>query len=677
MKEFLLEIYGEEMPARMQKSSRVQWQDIFDTQCRAHRLPAQNIKSFITPYRLTLSADLPSHQEAETQNVRGPRIDAPQKVLDGFMKGHGLTSLDECQVQKIKDVAYYFIHHQSPVRASDDILPAMIASCLQKMRWQKSMRWGKGVFMWVRPIASILALFDGKPLRGGFSLGRAAHPPAWTNKNPDLPFANTTFIKAKKVTLRNRRDYHKKLEGAGIILETEQRMDIITKSLPAISPARARVMASLTERPVMLTGKMPDLAHHLPLAVVEAVCEDQIVLIPLKDKKNKLSGDFMVMTNNTSPQHKNDIIKGYETLLSARLNDAHFYIGQDRKKTLDGMKKDLGAMVFHQKLGTMQERCSRIESWVRLLAPRYELQADEVDKIVPLVTLAKADLASQMVFEYPSLEGVMGGYYAARESLPESHCVAIGEHLLPQTAHSPMPHSMMAHLISFADKMDMLASFFAIGHAPTGSKDPYALRRTAIAITRLALDERVNLSFADMSEAMEQLGVKKNVAVRVMDFLKERLEWYVLHHEGIGLDAVRAGLQAQEFFTRPLKSFLGHVRILDEFFSAPQGAQLVMLYKRIKNILPEDINEDMKKSAPVDVSLFGDEEVRLYEAWQDVKNKRDDDFKSSLLALTSLLVPLDDFFNGVKVLADDEKLRANRLALLAAIGDDIQCFFVL
>ncbi len=700
MAELLLEILSEEIPARMQAHAARELCRLVTERLTGAGLAFSQARAFVTPRRLALVVDgLPKRQPDAVEEKKGPRLDAPVRAIEGFLKGHGLASIDAAEVRETDKGTFYFAVKRVKGQASAKVLPGIIAESIQALSWPKSMRWGENRFAWVRPLHGVLAVFDGRRLAGALELGNGAV----------LAFGNTTrghrFLKPGKFRVTGFADYEAKLEQAKVILDPAKRRAAILKQarqkaaqakleLPD-DPALLDEVTGLVEWPVVLLGRIEERFMDLPPEVLTTAMRAHQKYLALTDKDGNLAPRFLVVANMESADKGKAIAAGNERVLRARLADARFFWDQDRKQSLAARTPRLGDIVFHAKLGSLDEKIDRVQALAVEIAG-YVAGADK-DRVRSAARLAKADLVTGMVGEFPELQGIMGRYYALADGEHPEVADAIAEHYAPQGPGDACPGAPVSVAVALADKIDTLAAFFRIDEKPTGSRDPFALRRAALGVIRLIVENQVRLplrrvvesakglidhtllkrgSQASLSRTVPGWGEIDTTVLAVLDFFADRLK-VALRERGVRHDLIAAvfALGGEDDLVR----LLARVEALGAFLGTDDGGHLLVAHQRAANIVRIEEKRDKTRYESADLSngkLVQAEEKRL--AIRILNSESDaqealarEDFTGAMAALANLRGPVDDFFDKVTVNTEDPDLRVNRLRLLARIGETL------
>ncbi len=720
MPQLLLEIFSEEIPARMQERAREGLEKAMVEWLGAAGLQAETVRSFAGPRRLVFVADgLPEKSADVKEERKGPKVGAPEKAIEGFMRGAGLTSIDQAEVRDDKKGQFYVAVIDKPGRKTTDVVADAVVEIIKDFHWPKSMRWGDGELRWVRPIQSILCVFDGKVVPfeiGGVSSGDSTEGHRVMGRGP--------------FTVKDFDGYAKVLREEGyVILDAEERKASIMKQATAVcSDAKLELVedegllnevAGLAEWPVVLLGEMDPAFLDLPPEVIKLSMRTHQKYFAVRDpKKDGLAPKFVVVANLEALDGGVKIAEGNARVLSARLNDARFFWDNDRKTPLEDNFEKLGQIVFHEKLGSVKDKVERVMALARELAPIVGADPDEAERAAKL---AKCDLVSEMVFEFPELQGVMGRYYAELEGAPQPIADAIRDHYRPQGPSDDVPSDPVAVAVALADKLDTLVGFWAIDEKPTGSRDPFALRRAALGVIRVVLSNNVRVSLDRLNDAQgvrimaggaadrvqldevlalvvahgvfgdqTQLRISKfgaakpawlslladhdpSISDSLLEFSHERLKVY-LRDQGARHDLIESVLAMPD--RCDLVLIVKRVEALGAFLDTDDGANLVAGYKRAANILKAEEKKDgAAYSGDPDPGQFEqDEEKALHKALQSATAEASkaldaEDFAAAMGAMAKLRGPVDAFFDKVTVNADDTKVRRNRLLLLSQIRD--------
>ena len=675
MPELLLELFTEEIPARMQERAAQALFASFGVKITAEGLHYQQAYLRVTPRRLTLAAEgLPQAQADVSEERRGPRVGAPAQAVEGFLKSTGLTSLDQCEQRDTGKGVFYFAVIKRAGKPTVEVLPELLRAVILDLPWPKSMRFPAAGFRWVRPLASVLCLFGGKVL---------------TLPLDNVPTGDNTrghrFLAPEPFAVEDFDDYEAKLRKAYVILDPDERRKIIVEALKkTASEAQLTVkddqglldeVTGLVEWPVVLMGAIDPRFMHLPPEVLTTSMRAHQKYFACLDAAGKLAPKFLVVANMVARDGGKSIVAGNERVLRARLSDAQFFWEQDRKISLSSRVPKLRERLFYKSLGTMEDKVARLQALAVELA-RY-VPGDHAEAVRSAAFLAKADLSTGMVGEFPELQGVMGRYYALHDGEERPVADAIAEHYSPLGPNDRCPTAPVSVALALADKIDSLAGFFAIGETPPGSKDPFALRRAALGVIRLIIENKLRLPLASAFGRAFALWREqktdglKDPGKELLAFFADRLKVH-LREKGVRHDLITAvfTLGGEDDLVR----LLARVEALHKFLASEDGANLLVAYRRASNIVRiEEKKDGVAYEGPVNQSLLQmTEEKALAERLDAAAAKartalKQEDFDGAMGALATLRAPVDEFFARVTVNTDNKELRANRLRLLSGI----------
>lgn len=662
MADLLLELFSEEIPARMQKRASEDLQKLVTDALAKEEVFGEAARAFATPRRLTLAiSGLPVRQQDRKEERKGPRVGAPEKAMEGFLKSTGLT-LDQCETREDKKGEYYVAVIEKTGRGTDELIAEIVPDVIRNFPWPKSMRWGAGLLRWVRPLHSIVCTLDGEVVP--FEIDGI--------QSGDTTYGHR-FMGPEAIRVRTFDDYVEKLERQKVMLDPEARAAHILEDAKNLAHAQnlelidddalLHEVAGLVEWPTALMGAIDDEFMEIPQEVLTSTMRANQKYLALKDPKTGNFAPRFIVVSNIEPEDGGAaVINGNERVLRARFADARFLWEQDKQHTLEDFAKKLDQVVFHAKLGSVAEKAERISKLAGELA---NVTGADKAKAELAGRLSKADLVSGMVYEFPDLQGTMGQYYALADGLDADVADAIAQHYQPQGPSDDVPNGSVAQAVALADKLDTLVGFWAIDEKPTGSKDPFALRRAALGIIRMVLEAELRLPllavFANDKEQNKDL----------LSFFADRLKIY-LRDQGVKYDLVDAvfALPGQD----DLLLVKRRVDALGEFLKTDDGANLLAGAKRAANILRiEEKKDKATYSGTPDAALFESDEEKTLAA--EINVARDaaanavakEDFAGAMAALAKLRGPVDAFFEKVTVNAEDDKVRENRLKLLAEI----------
>jgi glycyl-tRNA synthetase beta chain len=672
MSQLLLEIFSEEIPARMQQGAARDLERMASNRLKAAGLTWDALTTYAGPRRLTLVIDgLPAATPDRNEELKGPKTSAPAQALEGFLRKTGLT-----QDQLVERDGVWFAEISSKGRATTEVVAESVDDIIRHFPWPKSMRWGTGTLRWVRPIKRILALYDGAVIPfevDGIPSGDVTEGHRFMGAGQ--PFAVKDFT-----------DYRAKLERNFVLLDAADRKLRILEGAKAVCAAKGLALvdddglldevSGLAEWPTPILGDMDPQFLALPPEVVQLSMKVHQKYFAVREPgKDGLAPHFVVVANVEATDGGQALAAGNAKVLSARLSDAEFFWTEDQKVGFDAWNAKLKDVTFHAKLGTLAERVDRIAALAREIAPLVGADPAQAEQAA---RLSKADLASGMVGEFPELQGIMGGYYARLAGQPDAVADAIRDHYKPQGPGDTVPTAPVTVAVAMAEKLDTLVGFFAINEKPTGSKDPYALRRAALGVIRLVLENGVRASLTKLTHPAvvmivsgRNLSMDKANSTSLLAFFADRLT-VLLRDKGQRHDLVAAVFALGD---DDLVRIVRRVEALAAFLATDDGANLLAGYKRAVNILKaEEKKGPLPTGAPVRMASSSAEELALIDAVAALDAKLDaaldaEDFAGAMGLLASLRAPVDAFFDKVLVNSTVSEERENRLRLLAKVRD--------
>lgn len=743
MPELLLELFSEEIPARMQDRAAAELEKaVMKSLLDAGFMP-EGVKAFAGPRRLTVvAAGIPAKQPDRREEKKGPRAGAPEKAVAGFLKSAGLSSLDECEQREDKKGAYYVAVIDQKGRETAELIAEFVPEIVRGFSWPKSMRWGDGEMRWVRPLHRVLCVFNAEVVPfevGGVTSGDVTE--------------GHRFMAPGKIQARSFEAYESALREAKVLIDAEERKEMIARDAETLCKAQGlelvedagllNEVAGLAEWPVVMMGAFDEKFLTVPDEVLTASMRGHQKYFSVRDPKTgRLANKFVYVANLEAPDGGKAMRTGYERVLTARLSDAWYLYNQDLKTPLADRIGDLDKVTFFEGLGSVGDKARRVSALAKEIAPAVGADPETAERAG---VLAKADLVSAMVYEFPELQGVMGRYYHLAQSAsalrdapdgaPQGEGAsvdlhpeevrrtvakdedqqiadAIRDHYKPAGQDDEVPTAPVSVAVALADKIDTLTAFWAIDKKPTGSSDPFALRRAVLGVIKLVLDNnapvwfiqtvdnarrRLLMTGLDTSEAKEyramHLAKPKpepgkvilsleddplgSLSNELFSFLLDRLEVYVrdLGYRYDTFNAVREIEDDNYLVIDNIVLIIARLKALEAFLKTDDGANLASAYKRAANILKAEEKKDKKPADPtaVNVKLLKEpEEKALFEHLkvaevEAAKCISSEEFDRAMALLSTLRKPLDAFFEKVTVNADDAKLRANRLSLLARL----------
>ncbi|MDR2646311.1 MAG: glycine--tRNA ligase subunit beta [Holosporaceae bacterium] len=665
MNNFLLELMVEEIPSRMQSSAIYEFERLMIEELGKFRIMYDSARSYISPRRMVFSARLKAMVEEFIEEKRGPQIDSSPEVVEKFLKAYNVTIGDCCEKELDKKI-FLFVKIRHSARDTAEILDDVIKNAIRKISWKKSMRWGVNRFCFARPLRNIMAIFDDHPLNISFDeIGLKSCYHTYGHR----------FLAPQKIEAHNGNEYLEKMKNSFVIVDSNEREQIIRKKFKElesklnisieVDEKLLEEVVGLVEYPVVLLGKIPEKFMKLPDEAITVPLRVHQRYFPVRNEE-KLAPYFVFVANNVTADGGKTIIAGNEKVLAARLADALFFFETDLQKPLESHLEELKKIAFNEGLGTIFDRVSRVTNVCDYLCE--SLGTENSLSLKRASILAKCDLSTNMVREFPELQGIMGAHYARIQEEPPDVCAAIRDQYRPAAEIS----NRVSALFSLADKIELIATFFAIGKEPTGSKDPFALRRAAIGILKIV--EKFQFDF-DLKEVVgrtiSQLSnhyPKLNIIERVYDFVLERLKT-VLKESGIQQNILNAVINHED---RILYIFLKS-KILSGVIRDSFEEKLLSAHKRIKNLVLSN------SCIFVDERLFQKEEEivlwkkisELEKTLLEMENDGDDfgeRFRKQLSACMKMEQTLTDFFDNVLVNINDGQIKQNRLNLLTKLS---------
>ena len=683
MSDFLLELLSEEIPARMQAGARAELEKLFRREMDAAGVSVGDLTVYSTPRRLALIArELPTETEAVREEVKGPPKGAPEQAVEGFCRKNGVAR-DQLEVRDVKGRNAYFAVIEKPGRAVKDLLAEAIPAIIRDFAWPKSMRWGDASIStesprWVRPLSGIVAILGEDLIECGVDSITSGYATV-----------GHRFHHQGEITIGSADDYVENLRACHVIVDHEERQDAVRAGAKkAAEDAGLKLVedeglvienAGLTEWPVPLLGRFDESYLDVPPEVIQLTARVNQKYFVCADANGKLANAF-ICTANIEADDPAVVVDGNRKVLAARLSDARFFWELDQKTSLEDHAKKLERITFHEKLGTVADKVERVAKLSRWLCEEGIVKANP-DLAEQAARLCKADLVTEMVGEFPELQGLMGGYYAEKEGLRQEVSDAIRDHYKPVGQGDEVPTAPVTVAVSLADKLDTLIAFFDIKEFPTGSKDPFALRRAALGILRLLLenDIRVQTDFviekwlgqADPTQHLSEQDIaRRSILTAIPVFLLDRLK-VQLKEQGIKHDRIDASDRWNFREDVRMDRVVRRAKALQVFLDTEDGANLLAGYKRAANILKKEEFEPTEPShAPEDA------EKALIDALQAAEPKAvaaiaEEDFAAAMSALASLRAPIDRFFEDVIVNAEEKHVRAARLTLLSRFRDAV------
>ncbi|MEL7564930.1 MAG: glycine--tRNA ligase subunit beta [Dehalobacterium sp.] len=677
-KDLLFEIGTEEIPARFMEPAIKQMSELAEAGLKEYRLAFSKINVYGTPRRLALYVSQLAETQADlAEEVKGPSEKAaydaegnPTKAVLGFARGQGVN-VEELTVKETPAGKYVFATKKSTGQPAETVLPGIMLNIIHKLYFPKPMRWGDLEMRFARPLRWMVALFGSEVLDveiEGLKAGRESR--------------SHRFLGSGAIELAGPEQYIPKLKENYCIVDQEERKKLIWAQILDIAKVNGgqvepdeqllEEVTHLLEYPTALCGNFEEKYLALPQEVLITPMREHQRYFPVFKEDGTLLPKFITVRNGL-PEHIEIVTAGNEKVLRARLADAEFFYTEDLKKNLADNVEKLRSIVFHEKLGSLSAKVERVKELAQFIGKKLGYSTEEINAVGRAAFLAKADLVSNVVFEFPELQGIMGEYYARHAGEDEAVCIAIREHYLPRFAGDEVPQTKTGIAVAMADKLDSIVGFFGMNFQPTGSQDPYALRRQALGIVYTILQHDLGISIKDASAKAYQLlqvqvafcnDPEKNQA-DILAFFKQRMD-NVLTESGIRYDVINAVLAGELDNLGVIKQ---KALAISSFRDSVEFRQLITGFTRAANLAKNAEHSNVREE------LFSyPEEKRLYQEFQKVKEQadrylKDKDYQKALSAIAELRDVIDDFFSAVMVMVEDQDVKANRLALLKQIAD--------
>jgi len=665
MAELLLELYSEEIPPQLQIGARNQLKQFFERSLEEENIKYKELLIYSSPTRLALVAKgLAEKIKIESKEIKGPKVGSPDQILQGFIKAKNISqnNLIEKETEKGK---FYYIKTTTKNILVEELLISMLPKALASISWKKSMKWSDHNLMWGRPLRSIYALFNCKKIAFQFD---------HLESTDEIIIEQDLNSKSKKV--KNFKDYNSLLRSNNIVLDHNEREEIILKKINSMSKSKdykeilnsklLEEVVNIVEDPNILLVNFNKEYLKIPQEIIISTLEKHQRYFPIFDSRGRLTNNFFVVANKKD--EKKFISIGNKKVVEARLADAKFFWDKDRSKNLIKQIANLKTVTFYEKLGTIYDKTQRIRKLAAMLSDDLNLNKE---KIQIAASISKSDLCSDLVGEYPELQGVMGKYFALAQGFEEDVANSISDHYLPTGLTSELPKKPFSYSISIVDKIDTLVGFFVIDEKPTSSKDPFALRRAAIGLLRIIIENKLVFKLRDLISYSIRLYGEQGVEIKnekteqqVLDFIKERMR-NVLKLKNIKPDIIEASISshAGDNFLDLYKKTL----LINKYKNKGIGLNAISSYKRASNIL--DKSGKGITGRPDAVLFRKDEEKILHEKINEIRKAftvKDDnkDYESLLIKLSDTKESTDNFFDNVVVNDENQDIKNNRLELL-------------
>ena len=665
MAELLLELYSEEIPPQLQIAARSQIKQFLEKSFEEDSINYKELLVYSSPTRLMVFIkSLPEKIKIEAKEIKGPKVDSPDQVLRGFIKAKNVNEKD--LVEKDTDKGkFYFIKTKSQSILVEDLLIKIIPKAIGSINWKKSMKWSDHNLMWGRPLRSIFAKFNNKKLSFKFE---------HLDTTDNVIIEQDLITKTKKI--KDFEDYRNFLKSSKIIVDHQEREEIILKKISSLSqskqyketlnPKLLEEVVNIVEDPNLLHVSFSKDYLEIPKEIVISTLEKHQRYFPIFDNRDRLTNYFFVVANKKD--EKKLITQGNKRVVEARLADAKFFWDKDRSKNLIKQIANLKSVTFYEKLGTIYDKTQRLRQLAGLLSDDLNINKE---KVQVAASISKSDLCSDLVGEYPELQGVMGKYFALAQGFDEDVANSVSDHYLPTGLTSVLPKKPFSYSISIVDKIDTLVGFFVINEKPTSSKDPFALRRAAIGLLRIIIENKLSFKLRDLISYALRLyqdqGVEiknENTVQEVLEFIKERMR-NVLKLKNIKTDIIEASISSHagdNFLALYAKTIL-----MNKYKNKGIGLNAISSYKRASNILDKAGKEITGR--PDAVLFRKDEEKILHEKINEIRKAftvKDDnkDYEDLLIKLSDTKESTDNFFDNVVVNDENQDIKNNRLELL-------------
>ena len=675
MSEFLLELYSEEIPPQLQISARTQLKQLFEKSFLEEGINYKELNEYSSPTRLCLLIKgLPEKIKIEGKEIKGPKVGVPENILQAFIKSKNVLQND-LFVKDTEKGKFYFVKTATKNISVDTLLIQILPKILSSISWKKSMKWSTKNLLWGRPLRSIFAIFNKKKIPFKYQ---------HLESKDNIIIEQDLFFKSKKI--KDFKEYNIFLKDNKIILDHDERQKIILKKFNSVSKLKnykesynsklLEEVVNIVERPCVLLINFNKDYLKIPQEIIISTLEKHQRYFPIFDSRNKLTNFFYVVANKKD--EKKFITEGNQRVVEARLSDAKFFWDRDRSKNLIKQIVNLKAVTFYEKLGTIYDKIQRIRLLAGLLSDDLNINKE---KVQVAASISKSDLCSELVGEYPELQGVMGKHFALSQGFEEDVANSISDHYLPTGITSELPKKPISYSISIVDKIDSLVGFFLINEKPTSSKDPFALRRAAIGLLRIVIENKLSINLSDLISYSIKLYENQKVQIQndkteleVLDFLKERMR-NILKLKKVKPDIIEASISSHRgdnYLDLYKKNLL-----MNKHMNKDIGINTISSYKRASNITNK---ADKIITGRPDAVLFRtDEEKMLYEKINEIRKaftvkESNKDYESLLIQLSETKQLTDNFFDKVVVNDENQDIKNNRLELLKMFCNTFDIF---
>ena len=679
MAEFFLELFSEEIPAKLQRNLREKMLEEFQNFFSSKSINSKKNFSLSTPNRMIIVfEDLDKQIKISSEEIRGPKTNAPEQALEGFLRSNRIEEKDLFKRNTEKG-EFYFFKSKAKTLNTQDLLTEFIPKLLENYQWKKSMRWGEFDLIWGRPLKSILSVFDNKMINFEFH---------------HIASSNSTFIdkdfEDKKKIFNNFKSYEKFFKKNQVIINQNIRKKIISKEFSKILKKRRlkieenesllNEVVDLVENPNVLSCSFDKKFLSIPKEILILTMQSHQKYFPTLDEKNQVTNEFLIVANK---KDKKGLIKiGNERVIEARLSDAEFFWKKDKTQNLVKKVSDLKLINFFKGLGTYFDKVQRMRKLGGIISDELLISKEKVELSA---SICKTDLTSDLVGEFPELQGIMGGYFSAHQGFDKDISQAISDQYLPIGLDSKVPKKPLSVALSVTDKIDTLVGFFGINEKPTSSKDPFALRRVALGIIRTIVENKIDLKLNDLLVYSVNLYknqnfnlTNNNLQQELHNFLKDRFKYY-LKEKQVRFDIIESSISS--FSANKLFSSFEKAKSLNKIISDQVGIDIISTFKRASNILESEMKDNkIEISNTTDPGIFKtDYEKNLFKKINEVKKyfsgiDNDENYEKSLLILADLKKEVFEFFDNVKVNEENEFLRKNRLELINMLCKTFQNF---
>ena len=669
MAELFIELFSEEIPAKLQINARQKIKQMIEERLKKKEIKFKSSESFSTPKRLTFVVDgIPEKIEIKKKVIKGPKVSAPQTALDGFIKSNNLNKIDVYK-KKIEKGEFYFAETKEKTIDISKELELIIPEVLQNYSWKKSMKWSVYDLNWGRPLKSIVTIFNNRVVNFDFFHLQSSNL---------ISIDETNENKSKKINSFNA--YLKALKTQNIILDQDKRNTIITKKMNSICNSRnlknffneklIQEVVNLVEKPNVILCKFDEIYLKVPQEILIITMQQDQKYFPLFDKKNKLTNLFLLVAN--LPDKKGYIKTGNQRVIEARLSDAKFFWDKNKTQNLVKQVSKLKNLTFFNQLGNFYDRTQRLRKLASLISEQLNLSKEKVEIAS---SICKADLVSDLVGEYPELQGIMGRYFAKEQGFEDDVSLAISDHYLPIGINSEVPKKILSSAVAIIDKVDLLVGFFGINEKPTSSKDPFALRRTAIGLLRIITENKLTIQLKDLVNYSTVLYEEQNVKFinnlitkEVLLFLREKFK-NLLKDKKIRndiIEAVDASHSGDDFLELYKKCLIVNKNITKDVYK-----NIIGTYKRVSNIIDQELKGEAQNilGQPETYLFKKDEEKYLFEKINEIRKyfastKKKESYDETLKILAAAKLTTDNFFDNVIVNDENSDIKKNRLELL-------------